>query len=178
MGDLAERVGLRKASLFHHFSSKDVLYTTVLRELMTRVDVALRTVAGRDGSFVERLDALTDALIEVLAAQPYAARLLVREAMDSGPVMRAGLGARINDILTAALELVRAGQRSGEVAPEVDARHVIVSLIGVHIMPFAVGEVVERFTGASPFDPSFVRDRLLAVRTQVRTLSCAKKETA
>ena len=30
MGDLAERVGLRKASLFHHFASKDVLYATVL----------------------------------------------------------------------------------------------------------------------------------------------------
>ena len=30
MGDLAERVGLRKASLFHHFPSKDVLYATVL----------------------------------------------------------------------------------------------------------------------------------------------------
>ena len=38
MGDLAERVGLRKASLFHHFPSKDVLYATVLTQLMDSVD--------------------------------------------------------------------------------------------------------------------------------------------
>ena len=34
MGDLAERVGLRKASLFHHYASKDELYCAVLERLV------------------------------------------------------------------------------------------------------------------------------------------------
>ena len=46
MGDLAERVGLRKASLFHHFPSKDVLYATVLTELMDSVKVAIMTATA------------------------------------------------------------------------------------------------------------------------------------
>lgn len=42
VGDLAERVGLRKASLFHHFPSKDVLYATVLGQLLESVREAVQ----------------------------------------------------------------------------------------------------------------------------------------
>jgi AcrR family transcriptional regulator len=168
MGDLAERVGLRKASLFHHFPSKDVLYATVLRELLENVKVAIVSAALAEGSFAERLDVLSDGLTDVLAAQPFAARLLVREAMDWGPVMRGGLGRTVNDVLAAALEFARAGQRAGEFKPDLDMPQVIVSFIGIHFMPFAIGEVVEGFTGTSPFTPAFVRDRKAAVRMQSR----------
>src|SRR5438093_13787302 len=70
MGDLAERVGLRKASLFHHFPSKDVLYATVLTELMGGVKTAILSAATAEGSFAQRLDALTGALTSTLGAPP------------------------------------------------------------------------------------------------------------
>lgn len=175
MGDLAERVGLRKASLFHHFASKDVLYATVLTELMESVKVAILSAAMAEGSFAERLDLLTDALTDSLSSAPYAARLLVREAMDWGPVMREGLGRTVNDVLAAALEFAKAGQREGVFAAELDLQQVIVSMIGIHFMPFAIGQVVEGFTGTSPFHASFISDRKAAVRHQVRDLALARK---
>lgn len=141
MGDLAERVGLRKASLFHHFPSKDVLYTTVLTQLMESVKGAILGAAMAEGSYADRLDALTDALVDVLGGQPYAARLLVREAMDWGTVMKEGLGRTINDVLAAANEFGKGGQRAGEFGAEVDVPQAIVSLIGMHIMPFAIAEI-------------------------------------
>jgi TetR/AcrR family transcriptional regulator len=168
MGDLAERVGLRKASLFHHFPSKDALYATVLEQLLEGVKGAILSTASSDGSFEERLDRLSDALTAQLAADPHASRLLVREAMDWGPVMRDRLARTINDVLAAALEFTRAGQREGVFNPDIDAAQVIVSLIGIHFMPFAIGEVVERFIGTSPFHATFVDQRKLAVREQVR----------
>ena len=54
MGDLAERVGLRKASLFHHFASKEVLYTAALGRLIETVGGAIATAAVTPGSFEER----------------------------------------------------------------------------------------------------------------------------
>jgi AcrR family transcriptional regulator len=174
MGDLAERVGLRKASLFHHFPSKDVLYAQVLGELMENVKVATLSAATAEGSFEERLDLMTDALTATLGAQPHAARLLVREALDWGPVMKERLARIINDILAASLEFARAGQREGVFKADTDATQLIVSMIGVHFMPFAIGEIVERFTGTSPFHASFVADRKLAVRRQVQDLLLAR----
>ena len=69
----------------------------------------------------------------------------------------------------------RAGQRAGEFNPDLDTPQLIVSFVGVHFMPFAIGEVVEGFTGTSPFHPAFVRDRKAAVRAQVRDLALANK---
>jgi AcrR family transcriptional regulator len=175
MGDLAERVGLRKASLFHHFPSKDVLYATVLTELMDSVKAALLTAATAEGSYAERLDAMTDAVTMTLGAQPHAARLLVREALDWGPVMRDNLSETINVVLVAALEFAKAGQREGVFNPDADLTHVVVSMVGVHIMPFAISEIVEKFTGTSPFDVAFVQERTVAVRAQVRDLMLVRR---
>ena len=176
MGDLAERVGLRKASLFHHFASKDVLYATVLRELLANVKVAIVSAAMAEGSFAERLDALSAGLTDVLGAQPYAARLLVREAMDWGPVMKSGLGTTVNDVLAAGLAFAKAGQAAGEFNADLHMPQVVVSFIGIHFMPFAIGEVVEGFTGTSPFHATFVSERKAAVRIQSRELALAKKK--
>ena len=82
MGDLAERVGLRKASLFHHFESKDVLYVTVLSQLLDVVQQAIVGAAVSEGSFIHRLDAFSDSLIATLGVQLHAARLLIREAIN------------------------------------------------------------------------------------------------
>jgi len=139
------------------------------------VKAAIVGAAMAEGSFAERLDALTDALTDVLSAQPYAARLVMREAMDWGPVMRQGLGRTINDVLSAAHEFAKAGQREGFFNPEVDTAQVIVSIIGIHFMPFTIGQVVEGFTGTSPFHPGFVAERKTAVRMQIRDLALAKK---
>jgi AcrR family transcriptional regulator len=170
MGDLAERVGLRKASLFHHFPSKDVLYATVLGNLLESVRIAIQDALSAEGPYAVRLDALNDALTAALGAQPHAARLLVREAMDWGPVMRDTLGHQVNGVLAASLEFAKAGQREGAFAADVDPVQLVVTLVGVHFMPFAISSVVERFAGTSPFASVFVDERRRAVREQVRRL--------
>src|SRR5437660_8174348 len=74
MADLAERVGMRKASLFYHFASKDLLYAAVLDRLVTSVAGAISTAVTAEGDFVERLDTLSDAMTTTLGEQPFAAR--------------------------------------------------------------------------------------------------------
>src|SRR5882672_3367680 len=55
MNDVAERVGMRKASLFYHFATKDALYEAVLNRLIERLATPLAAVYASEGSFVERL---------------------------------------------------------------------------------------------------------------------------
>src|SRR5207249_10894508 len=68
MADLAERVGLRKASLFHHFASKEQLRKAVLERLVQRVTSTLAKATTEaeshgDGPFDKRVDAITDAVV-------------------------------------------------------------------------------------------------------------------
>lgn len=170
MGDLAERVGLRKASLFHHFESKDVLYITVLSQLVTGVQAALIEAAAVEGSFAHRLDVLNETITRIFGQEPHAARLLVREVMDWGPMMREALASEVQGVLRAAAQFIEAGQREGEFNPSLDADHLIVSLVGLHFIPFVMDRTVEHFTGESPFASAFIDRRRQAIREQLRNL--------
>lgn len=173
MGELAERVGLRKASLFHHFESKDVLYAAVLTRLATTAREALARAASTGGRFSERLDALTDAMFALLAEEPCAARLLLRELMDEGPAVR---GARIgrervtDEALSALIAFIEAGQQSGAVRADCGAAHLAAVLLGVWCFPVVVEPSMERLTGAS-VDATFLAERQEMVRARIRELA-------
>lgn len=169
MNDVAERVGIRKASLFYHFATKDALYEAVLDRLVASLQAPLEAIYAGSGTFAERLDELTRTLVEALGTHPYAARLLLRETMDWGPVMRGKLVERILLVLEAAGAWVEAGQQEGVFVPG-DPRHMVLTALGMHFLPFAVGQLVERYTGKTPFEPEFIEARRLELQRQSRNL--------
>jgi len=173
MADLAERVGLRKASLFHHFASKDQLRRAVLERLVQRVTSALAHAgADMDGGsegFARKIDALTDAVIGVLGEQPYAARLVLREAMEWAATSNDMLSEAFSESLRAGEKFLAGAQQTGACV-EGDPKHLVASLMGIHLLPFALGGTMERFTGAAPWTDAFVAARRNAVRVQVRAL--------
>lgn len=174
MADLADRVGLRKASLFHHFPSKDALYAAVLESIFQRLgDVIVTSATTPGGGVIERLDRMTDALVDAMGEQPSAARLVVREMMDWGPFARERFDQTVLPVLRAAEEFLRAGQRDGSF-PERDAKQTVLTMCGVHLLPFAVEHVVTSFTGGSAFSPEFLEARKKALRLEVRGLILGK----
>jgi AcrR family transcriptional regulator len=173
MSDLAERVGLRKASLFHHFTSKEVLYAAVLGRLVESVGQSIARSALAPGTFEERASALSDAITDLLGDQPFAARLLVREVMDWGPVARSELADQVLAVSNAAVMFVQAGQDAGAFVVA-DPKQLVITLIGVHFMPFAIGRVVQGLVGTDPSDGAFIGPRRAAVREHVLRLLMAK----
>ncbi|MEO6419411.1 MAG: hypothetical protein ABIP39_08405, partial [Polyangiaceae bacterium] len=128
--------------------------------------------ATAPGTFEERLDLISDSLTAALFAQPFAARVIVREAMDWGPFVRGQISESLVPVMEAAEMFILAGQAEGAFAKR-DAKQLIITLIGVHFMPFAIGNVVAAFTGTQPFDQRFFEARRDAVRAQVRGLVLA-----
>jgi AcrR family transcriptional regulator len=169
MNDVAERVGMRKASLFYHYATKDLLYEAVLDRLIASFQEPLAAIYQSGGTYAERLDVLTDTMVTALAARPYAAKLLLREAMDWGPIIRGKLLDRVVLVLEAGAMWVGAGQHEGELG-EGDAKHLVLSALGMHFMPFAIAQLVERFMGTDPFGPEFVATRRAELRRQARNL--------
>jgi AcrR family transcriptional regulator len=173
MNDVAARVGMRKASLFYHFATKDALYEAVLDRLIDTLGAALRQAYEGVGTFAERLDAAADTTTVVLGTHPYAARLILREVMDWGPVLRGKLLESATAVLEGGAAFVRAGQEAGELV-EGDPKQLVMSSIGVHFMPFALSRLVEHYAGVSPFDEGFLTERRAAVRRQVRDILVRK----
>jgi TetR/AcrR family transcriptional regulator len=173
MGDLAERVGLRKASLFHHYASKDELYCAVLERLVGALGQLVMASAMAPGPFPERLDRLSDAIFDAMIAEPYAARLLIREMMDWGPYARTQFEALAKPLLDASKSFLESGQAEGTALKQ-DAQQVVLTLTGLHLLPFAIGSLVQRGFEIEPFSAEFIAIRRTAAREHVRNLVLAK----
>jgi TetR/AcrR family transcriptional regulator len=174
MNDVAERVGMRKASLFYHFATKDALYEAVLDRLVASLQMALEAIYVSSGTYQDRLDAVTDTVVTLLSSHPYAARLLLREAMDWGPVIRGKLLERILLVLEAGAAWLRAGQEQGAFV-EGDPKQLVLSSIGLHFLPFALGQLVEKYMGTGVFDEAFVSARAKALKSQARDMHLRKR---
>jgi AcrR family transcriptional regulator len=172
MNDVAARVGMRKASLFYHFATKDLLYEAVIDRLIETLGRALRAAYESAGTFADRAEAAADTTTMTLGAHPYAARLLLREAMDCG-VLGGKVLENAMSVLEASAAFVRAGQEAGEFV-EGDPKQIVMSSLGVQFLPFALTGLVERYAGVAPFDAGFVADRRAAVRRQVRDIVVRK----
>lgn len=170
MADLAELVGLRKASLFHHFPSKDALYAAVFERMVEQLGAPVMEAAKTPGSFPERLDTMTDAICGALSEQKFAARLAVREMMDWGPYARESFKEKVRPVLGAAEDFVRAGQSAGVFNDGLDAKHLVLTLVSLYFMPFAMGVLVEDLTGAEPFSETFLRARCTALKAQLHRM--------
>ena len=172
MADLAERVGLRKASLFHHFASKEQLRSAVLERLVQRITTLIGEEAESKSAstdYAQKLDALTDAIVHVLGEQPFAARLLLREAMEWDSSDGGTLAEALAGSLATGERFIQAGQAAGSFAPG-DPKHIIASLMGMHLIPFAIGGVMDQFMGQAPWTPEFITARRKVMREQVRAM--------
>jgi TetR/AcrR family transcriptional regulator len=170
MADLAEKVGLRKPSLFHHFATKDALYNAVFERLIEQLGGIIMSEAQTEGTFVVRLDRMTEAIVTALGVQASAASLCIREMMDWSPFARGRFRDTLLPVLQAAEKFVQDGQAAGEFVSNVDARHVVLSVMAMYLQPFTIGNALEVFTGSQPFDAGFLEARRTELRIQLHRL--------
>ncbi len=83
--DVAERVGIRRASIVYYFRDKTELYDAVLEsvfgDLLMRVEAALTA----SGPLATRIEAAVSAWVDCIGARPSLARILLREVADAAP---------------------------------------------------------------------------------------------
>jgi TetR/AcrR family transcriptional regulator len=169
MNDVAERVGMRKASLFYHFATKDALYEAVLDRLVRELGDSLSAVYTSEGTLVDRLEAAADAVSAAVSGRPFVARLLLRETMDWGPVISGKLLPTVLAVMEGGAAFIEMGQRQG-VFVDGDPKQLVLTALGAHLLPFAIVQLVERFAGVDPFSPGFVEARRIALRRQVHDM--------
>lgn len=150
---LAARLGLSKAALYHHFSSKEEILETALAEALDGLEgVLAETDAVRQG---DRLAAVLRGAVGVLVAHLPAVTLLLRVRGNSEVERRALERRRAFD--QAVTAIVRAAQEEGAVRPDVDASVATRLLFGM------VNSLVEWYRPSGPEGAEALARDVLAV---------------
>ena len=140
VGDIAEEAGVAHGLLYHYFSSKEEVLETIFRETWADLLAAVRDVEESGEPAQEQLRQVAAILLRSGRRDPDLVRVLVRGVTRSSELDR-----RVGDVgdAFAAIErIVRRGQESGELRPELDARLTSVIFYGA-IEELLTGWVLE-----------------------------------
>jgi AcrR family transcriptional regulator len=170
---VADRVGLHKSSLFHHFRSKEELAREVYRGLAERLLKRLEPLLAEDPPRLESLLAALEASADHFAAEPASARLLMRllvtrreTGAGAGDPFSAPQGQR--DAIDRLLWLVGewlARARAAGVIRHVPVRHTVLNLMGLVLFyPAVLLHVPAEVLQADPRSPQILASRKRELR--------------
>jgi AcrR family transcriptional regulator len=169
LGDVAEDAGIRKASLYYHFPTKEALYTAVIDQIVTGLCESIARASAGDDGFVERLDRLGAEIVEYLGSNREAACMLLREMVGDSVYIRGPGGEVVEATLKDTAAFLRAGMDSGAFSRQNEAQ-LALSIIGLHLYYFAAPKMSRILVGCSIFTKAAVEDRSRALRQHVRAL--------
>jgi len=172
LSEVADVVGLGKSSLFHHFGSKAQLYAAVAARILRRIEEHLVRSLARGGDPVVRLERWLYELIDLLAANPTYARMLLRSLFEDDELpgdLPEEIDAQraVEDVLRSVAALMREGMSVG-LFRATNVQHLLLSLIGIVVFHFASAEFGAEVLGRDIFDAAEVRRRKREVRDLLR----------
>lgn len=119
MGVLAERLGLSKSAIYHHFASKDEILDQALDTALSGLESVVADAAVTADRAADRLDRVLRGAVHVLVEQLPSVTLLLR-VRGNTEVERRAL-ARRRDFDKRVTALVAEAQREGSLRSDIDA---------------------------------------------------------
>ncbi|HAZ09368.1 MAG TPA: hypothetical protein DCZ01_12815 [Elusimicrobia bacterium] len=118
MGRLAQRSGVTKGALYHHFPSKEDLYLQMMHAALARKRALFSRAVACEGTCRERLKLLTQAFFGLPKDEIGLMRLVRRDVNIFAPAVRAKLVRSYQASLPSLVEaVIRDGIQAGELAP-------------------------------------------------------------
>jgi TetR/AcrR family transcriptional regulator len=129
--DIADEVGIRKASLLYHFNSKEKLRLAVLDRLLDHWNDVLPKLFMASVGGEPRFGTIIKALVDFFADDPDRARLLVREILDRPDDMKVRIETHVRPWVSVVAGYIRGGQDQGEVYANVDPEAYVLQVINM-----------------------------------------------
>jgi AcrR family transcriptional regulator len=148
--DVAKFAGISRPSLLYHFSSKDLLYESVVTRIFDALAMSLGGAMAGQGDFDEQLLNVVRSFSEFLANRPNAAAILLREVISpEGPGRRrlVELGGPMIDQIEIWVSA------SGRIRPEVSVRSLLMHIVSDTLLRNGTGELKTLFW-KSPEEPA------------------------
>src|ERR1700735_1276101 len=111
---IARRTGIRKASLFHHFTSKRKIFDAVVRRIFDQL-VSIGRETAQIENPREHLLAIIARLHDFIASHPNHARLLMHRVLEDPASVRSSAEVFIKPLVLEMAQLVVRGAQMGEI---------------------------------------------------------------
>jgi TetR/AcrR family transcriptional regulator len=135
VGAIAERAGVSKSNVFHHFASKEELFLAVMREAGASHAEFAEQLLAEPGACLPKLHRLIDFEIADFFANPHKTQLVLRalsnQSAGNGHQLAAGIFHRN---FRAVVALLADGQRRGELRGDFDPETAAMILGGANEM--------------------------------------------
>jgi AcrR family transcriptional regulator len=155
MGVLADRLGLSKSAIYHHFTSKDEILDRALEVALGSLEGVLDETEAAGGSAADRLDRVLRGAVRVLVAELPYVTLLLRVRGNTEIERRALARRRAFDKRVTAL--VAEAQAEGSLRSDIDVRIVERLLFGM------INSIVEWYRPGGREDAARLADDVVAV---------------
>jgi TetR/AcrR family transcriptional regulator len=131
IADIAEKAGVCKANVFHHFASKEELYAAVIRSATAAHADYAEELFRAPGSSADKVRRLVDFEIHHMLAHRQRTRLLLRETSDGNHVRGRRLARTVfQRNFTAMVNIFEQGRERGEFHPSMDPAAAAMLLCG------------------------------------------------
>jgi TetR/AcrR family transcriptional regulator len=158
MDEIAERVGIRKASLYHHFSSKQEIYEELIERVFAEV-IKIFQVSFSSGDILKDAENFVSKIMNFILQNEDYVKILLRELLDENlPVKQFALE-YVPKILSFGSEILERGRKEGLFKDDVDPIQLSITLTGAIIIYFVFRPVIEPFI-KSPFSKKAIAERV------------------
>ncbi|WP_127794563.1 TetR/AcrR family transcriptional regulator [Agromyces sp. LHK192] len=155
MGVLAERLGLSKSAIYHHFASKDEMLDRALDTALSGLERVVDETDASGGRAADRLDRVLRGAVHVLVEHLPSVTLLLRVRGNTDVERRALERRRAFD--KRVTSLVEEAQREGSLRSDIDARVVSRLAFGM------INSIVEWYRPGGREDADGLADDVVAV---------------
>lgn len=167
---VADRVGLHKSTLFHHFKGKEELAREVLDGVLQRLLERIEPLLAGEPPELEQILWASDAMVDHFAEERSAARSLLRLMVASPDfVLAVGSGEHAVDRLLIGISRWLDRARKAGVIRRVAVRQTLLNVMGVALFyPATAHGISEEILAADPWSDESLRARKRELRAFLR----------
>ena len=174
--EIARRVGIRRPSVLYHFSDKATLHYAAITAV---VDEVTDLVIGAVSEPGEQLEAIADTWIDFVIERPLAARLLLRQMIDAGPLRAAQTptGPSLQRLLSTIQQAIDERSSKDQLGGSkgIDASEFALILSSASLVWVAGQSAVEDALGLNTLSPDAIQRHRRTLRALVNQLVAASE---